>query len=362
MARTYTFKELKESRLLYDRKPPMFGLIMTFLTLAFVVAALVWAALSAKTYVVKATGLVADEKKTNIMNAVGGEVESISVVEGQAVKVGDTILTIDSYQVRLQIAQLQAMVDMYGDRIVQTQALISFVQNYKVDDESTQENPFDGNDPETMRYYTDADTFLTYVRQQKSQSESEGSELSQSSIDDIKNAFLSQQSVFTYLDQYLAERAQQVSQLKMYEDSLSAYTVYAVGDGIVHLSAGLTQGTVLSAGTLLGSIVSGEQANLYIDTVVSATERSKLTVGSAVEIAVSGAAQTEYGVINGKVVSIDNDSTQTEDGQVYYRVRVLPDKTELTDKKGNTVRLTTGMIGECRIKYDETTWLKWAIE
>ena len=175
MARTYTFKELKESRLLYDRKPPMFGLIMTFLTLAFVVAALVWAALSAITYVVKATGLVADEKKTNIMNAVGGEVESISVVEGQAVKVGDTILTIDSYQVRLQIAQLQAMVDMYGDRIV-------------------------------------------------------------------------------------------------------------------HLSAGLTQGTVLSAGTLLGSIVSGEQANLYIDTVVSATERSKLTVGSAVEIAVSGAA------------------------------------------------------------------------
>lgn len=62
------------------------------------------------------------------------------------------------------------------------------------------------------------------------------------------------------------------------------------------------------------------------------------------------------------MVSIDNDSTQTEDGQVYYRVRVLPDKTELTDKKGNTVRLTTGMIGECRIKYDETTWLKWAIE
>lgn len=360
--REYTYGELKESRLLYDRKTPMFGWIITVLTCMLVVASIIWAATSAKTYVVKATGLVSDGKKTNIMNSVAGEVESIVVKEGQVVESGDVILTIDSYQVRLQIAQLQTMVDIYEEKVARSMELIHYVENYKIDDKNTQANPFNGDDSDEIRFYSDADTFLMYVEQQKEQALTDGTDFTQEMVDNIKTPFLSQQSAFTYLEQCVSEQAQQESQLKMYKDSLSEYTVRAVGDGVVHLSAGITEGTVLSAGSLLGNIVSGKQENIYIDAVVSATERSKLAVGSEVEIAVSGASQTDFGVLKGKIAEIDNDSTQTEDGQVYYRVKILPEKTELTDKKGNCVRLTTGMLGECRIKYDETTWLKWAIE
>ena len=42
MDKIYTFSELKESKLIYDRKPPAFGIIMTLLTLIFVVGALLW--------------------------------------------------------------------------------------------------------------------------------------------------------------------------------------------------------------------------------------------------------------------------------------------------------------------------------
>ena len=101
---------------------------------------------------------------------------------------------------------------------------------------------------------------------------------------------------------------------------------------------------------------------LYFNAVVSATERSKLSVGSQVEIAVSGAMQTEYGTLNGEIISIDNDVTQTEDGQAYYRVKIKSHSKELKDKHGHTAKLELGMIGECRIKYDETTYLNWMVE
>lgn len=361
MDRVYTFSELKESKLIYDRKPPAFGIIMTLLTLIFVIGVLFWAGFSKKTYVVKASALVENENKVNIMNTVSGKVKSLNVSEGQEVKEGDIILQIDSFETELQIAQMQAMVELYDKKIINSQKLISFVNNYKIAEDSTKINPFDSADMDTVKFYSDAQSFKGYDEQLKAQKEEAGEEYKQSDLDGIKSQFLSQQT-YAQLEEYLSQKAQQESQLKMYKDSLSAYTVKALQSGIIHLTAGLTEGTVLQAGTLLGSISDNNKDNFYFNAIVSATERSKLSVGSQVEIAVSGAMQTEYGTLNGKIVSIDNDVTQTENGQVYYRVKIKSDGKELKDKHGHTVQLELGMIGECRIKYDETTYLNWMIE
>lgn len=358
--KVYSYNEIKESKLIYDRKPPAFGVIMTLLTLVLLTGALLWAGLSVKTYVVKASGIVTHAGKVNLMNTVSGEVQTLAAQEGQAVNAGDVILTIDSYQVRLQIAQLRTLVELYDAKIAAVNKLIAFVNNYDLSDESTHVNPFDRNDSETAKLRGDADTFIMYVKQQQTAESEE--EFTQEQLDSVKSSFLSQQSVYASLDEYTAQRVQQGGQLQMYTDSLDAYTVRAGRDGIVHLNAGLTVGTVLQAGTLIGSISGNDASGLQFDTVVSATDRSKLTVGSLVEIALGGVLQAEYGVLTGKVTAIDNDSTQTEDGTVYYRVTVKPDKTSLTDRKGNTIDLTVGMLAEVRIKYDETTWLKWIVE
>ncbi len=382
MAKIYTFPELKESKLIYDRKTPSFGVIMTLMTLIFLIAAIVWAALSVKTYVVKATGLVTDENKLNIMNTVSAEVKTINVVEGQTVKQGDILLTLDGYQVELQIQQLSAMVELYQTRAHNTNKLVAFVNGYLLDDATTQVNPFDADDPSTSKLYADAETFISYVKsQQEAASGNQGGTtpdeggtdggtdggtetepFTQEKLDEVKGQYLSQQGIYSSLDEYMAQVTQYNSQIAMYSDSLEQYTVRATQDGVIHLTAGLTVGTMLQAGTLLGNITSGNQDNLQFDTTVSATDRSKLTVGSTVEIAVGGVMQTDYGVLTGKVTAISTDSTQTEDGNVYYVVTVRPDSTQLTDKKGNKVNLTVGMIGEVRIKYDQTTWLNWMIE
>ena len=167
--RIYTFNELKKSKLIYDRKPPAFGVIITLLTLAFVVGAILWACFSVKTYVVRATGLVTDDTKINVMNSVAGEVKTIEVVEGQEVSEGDVILTLDTFQTDLQIAQLQAMVDLYDTYITNTQKLISFVNDYSIEDENTQINPFDSSVDEEVRFYSDVELMKVYGQSLASQ-------------------------------------------------------------------------------------------------------------------------------------------------------------------------------------------------
>lgn len=361
MKRIYTYSELKESKLIYDRKPPAFGIVMTLLTLIFVISALLWAGFSTKTYVVRASALVDNESKINLMNTVSGKVKSLNVTEGQKVQEGDVILVIDSFETELQIAQLQAVVDLYKRKIDQTQILINYINGYTIADESTQINPFDSENVETLKLYAAAENFINYATQLKQQKEQAGEEYRQSDLDSLKIQFLSQET-YSELNEYITQKTQHESQLNMYKESLGAYTVKALQSGVVHMISGVTEGTVLQAGTLLGNITAVDSDKLYFNAVVNAAERRKLKVGSAVEIAVSGVMQTEYGTLRGEVVSIDNDVTQTEDGQVFYRVKIGSDKFELTDKSGQTVKLQLGMICECRIKYDETTYLNWIIE
>ena len=361
MNKVYTYNELKESKLIYDRKPPAFGVIITWLTLIFLTAIIIWAVLSPKSYVVKAAGIVSDGQKVNVMNTVTGKIKNIAVKEGQAVSKGDLLIEIDTYQLDLQIAQIEDMTELYNERVKADKTLIDYVNGYRLDDESTQANPFDQNDENTVKLYSDAETFKSYVKSSIEQA-SEESPYTQESLDSMKSQILTQLQAYANLEQYISERTKQESQLKMYKDSLTEYKITAKIDGVIHLSAGLTVGTMLSQSVVLGTISSGDTENLYFDAGINAIDRSKIDVDSNVEIAVSGIAQTEYGTLKGNIVEIDKDSTQTEDGQIYYRIKVIPTETFLTDKNGNVIHITNGMPVECRIKYDETTWFNWLIE
>lgn len=362
MSREYIYNELKESKLIYDRKPPAFGVIITVMTLIFVIFAVVWAGLSPKTYVVKATGLVVSEEKTNVMNKVQGRIDQINVREGDSVKKGDLLIQINSLHTELQIAQVQANVGFYVDKAALIERLVLFIKGFRLNDGVTRINPFDNTNIAEMSAYDNAQTFIDYVKdQEKIATEKTPPEAyTQAEIDNLKIQFLSQH--YPTLDEYKAQIVQHESQLTVYIDSLAEYKIIAEQDGSIHLSAGLTVGTMLQAGSLLGSISSVNNSTFIIEAAVNAIDRAKITIGDSVEIAVSGIMQSEFGLLKGQVISIDSDSTQTEEGSVFYRIKIKPNSTKLENRKGNVVNLSIGMLSESRIKYKETTWLKWMIE
>lgn len=344
----YTFSELKESKLIFDRKAPPFGIIVTAIVLFFVIALLIFAGFAERTYVVKASGIVTSENKVNVMNSVGGTIKEVCVAEGQSVNQGDVLFTIDTIEVDLQIAQLQGNIDYFQTKIDNYYALISYINLYDVGQESTLTIPFSAEGNQSAFYYY-AKKFADYVS---------GNE--QSIIDGLKNDFVLQ--YYSAVEEYAAQVNQYNSQKTAYEESLNSYTITAHNAGVMHFSAAVTAGTVIQAGTLVGTISPATAESLYFETVVSATERSKIAVGNEVEIAITGVLQIEFGTLNGTITEIGSDSLQTESGEVYYKVKIKTESTLLKDKKGNTVALTNGMLAESRIKYDETTWLKWVIE
>jgi multidrug resistance efflux pump len=359
MARIYTYGELKESKLIYDRKPPAFGVIITLICLIFVSGIVILAAFSQKTYIVKASGMAVSENKTNIMNSVSGEVKAVYVAEGQAVDKGDRIFEIDAFQTELQIAQLTENANYINGKIGTAERLIAFVNGITLADDTTLHNPFDIANSDETRAHSAAQMIIDYVNQQI-EAATEEQPFTQASIDSLKSSYLSEH--YQTLDELRGQKINYDSQIKMYTDSLSEYITCANTSGIVHFNAALTVGSVIQAGSLIGTVSGSEKGEWYFDSVISATERSKLNIDDSAEIALTGVLQTEFGVISGKVIHIDNDSVQTENGEVFYRIKVKPDNTVLESKKGEKVVLSLGMVAECRIKYDETTWLKWAIE
>ena len=119
---------------------------------------------------------------------------------------------------------------------------------------------------------------------------------------------------------------------------------------------------VLQRGSLLGSITNNEES-LIVETILSSAERPRIHIDDEVAIAVGGLNQAEYGTIKGKVVSIDEDATiDNENGNVYFKVKIQPEKTYLVDKKGEKVNLTVGMITETRVKYEKITYMKYFLE
>ena len=51
-----------------------------------------------------------------------------------------------------------------------------------------------------------------------------------------------------------------------------------------------------------------------------------------------------------------------ENSNVYFKVKVKPEKTYLEDSKGERVNLTIGMVTETRVKYEKITYMKYFLE
>lgn len=88
-------KELTDSREMYQSKPHSFIWVFTYIIIALVVVAAIWAGFGKKEIVVKATGQVRPELGiSTVRNIVAGEVENVNYKQGMKVKAGDILYTI----------------------------------------------------------------------------------------------------------------------------------------------------------------------------------------------------------------------------------------------------------------------------
>lgn len=364
LLQTYKLNELTNSRILYDKKPPRFMVYTVSLILALLILFIVWSMKSVKTYVIKGQGLVTTEKKSNIMAKVSGEISDVFVQEGFEVKEGDVLITLTPTDSKLQLDQIKIQINLITKRI----SLFSRAEK----DASNIENSFDKNNLEEAEFYNKLSSSYNKrkefdineeILKKQNYTEDQIAQYKKTSKDKLDVLYYDTIIQFTNEKKQLEfEKSKLEAQKSTLEKACDEFKIIAPKSGKIHLSTPLNKGMVLQTGALIGTMTNNEE-KLIVETLISSSDRSRIDLNNEVSLSVVGLNQAEYGAIKGKVSSIDEDATiDNQKGNIFFKVKVAPEKTYLTDKKGEKVNLTLGMITETRVIYEKITYIKYFME
>ncbi|HHK5536318.1 HlyD family efflux transporter periplasmic adaptor subunit [Bacillus cereus] len=365
----YNLNEITDSRILYDKKPPRFMLYIVLIVIVMLIAVITWSMYSTKTHVVKGQGIVTTQNKQFIMSPVSGAVEEIHVEEGKNVKKGDLLLSLKPVQSNLQIEQLNSQLNHLNERI---ELLVRAQKNI-----SRGTNDFDKKKSSENEFYNKLNSLQVKMKEFEVKKVTEDSlkeqNYNEEQIQDYKNKASNkiEQAKYEVILEFTNEKKQleiEVNKLESQKNalakSLEEYKIPATEDGKFHLSSKITMGMVLQAGAVIGSM-SQRDEDLIIELNLPSAERAKVQIKDDVEMVVAGLNQSEYGIIEGRVISIAEDVTideKKESNNIYFKVQIKPKTQFLKNDNNNKVNLTLGMLTEVRIKYGKTTYLKYALE
>ncbi len=366
--RVMRLEELKDSRLLYDKKVPAFGYMSLITIMVLIVIVVIWSMVTPKVYMVKASGVVESVDKNYVMSGYTGEISEIYIEEGSIVDVGDILLVIHSTDIDLQMIQIEEQREAYVIQGAQLQKLVQSIQ------EDT--NLFDAGNPEDTLYYSQYETYKNQVAQKQPDAttyqmygyseEQIANELEkgQAAVAEIYYATL--QSVESSILEVNLQLESLDAQLTALNEGQGAYSIQATQSGVVHMLSDYQVGMVVQATQTIASI-SSEQDQYQIEAYVSTTDAPRVELGDRVDIEVLGLTQSIYGTVEGAVTQIDSDVTvqQSEDASSsssYIKMTITPDTKYLISNQGDKVNLSSGMTVESRIEYDKISYFYYVME
>lgn len=365
---TKTMEQLKDSRLLYDKKLPAFGYMLIITVTALLVGVLIWSIKTPKNEIVTSPGTVQSSNKNYVMAPFTGEISEVSMEEGKNVEKGDLLFTVKSTDLDLQGEQLEGQKQIYEEKIAQYQKLVKSIQD--------DTNYFNPSSEEENLYYSQYENYKSQVNQQTvdtSAYQAYGYTQEQIEAELVKNQSKISELYYQAIQSAEASIAENQTQLDALEAQLEAigngqeeYRVTATADGKIHMLSEYKEGMVVQATTALASIAS-EQDVYLVQAYVQASDATRVHVGDTVDIAVSGLTQSVYGTISGKVVSMDSDVNvaQDEEGKgtsSYFKVQIEPETTYLVSKNGEKVNISNGMEVETRIHFDKVSYFNYVLE
>ena len=137
----------------------------------------------------------------------------------------------------------------------------------------------------------------------------------------------------------------------------------ATQSGELHYVMPIASGMSIQQNQILAEIASYEE-NLYIDTYISSSDRSRVRVGNNVKVSISGVNNYRFGSLSGVVDFIEPGTLQnesTEGAIVYYRAKVQLSETSLASNTGEIIELIRSMPVEARVVYEEESYLEWIL-
>lgn len=360
-------EQLRDSRLMFEKKLPAFGFIILLAVTISIVGIVVWSTRAHKPYMIISQGTVTNTDSSYVMPAYTGEIEECFMKEGLLVQQGDILFTIKSTDFNLQEEQLLTSRETYEKQVEQSELLVESIKD--------DTNYFDATNPEDELYYSTFEAYKSQVAQntfdgtmyqaygyteeqienEMEKNQGKLSEIYYSAIQSAENTIKEARSQIASID----------AQLAAIGSGQAEYSVRAVTTGVLHLLADYKAGMVVQTGSAVATITP-ENAEVVIDAYVSTADMARMEEGNEVQMAVDGLIQSVYGNITGTVEQIDSNLTsmEGENGQSssVFKIRIKPNSDYVVSKSGKKVNLSNGMTVEARITYDEVTYFDYVLE
>lgn len=358
---------LKDSRIMFDKKPPAFGYLLILIVGVFLCLALVWSIRTPKMYTIQAQGVVTNEEANYVMCTYTGEIDTCYLQEGILVEQGDVLFTVKSTDYDLQEKQLIESRGAYEQQISQNKLLVQAIKD--------DINYFDESNPKDSLYYSIFEGYKARIAQNvvdTSAYKSYGYTDEQIEAELHKNQgkinelyYSAIQSAESNIEQAELQIASIEAQLAAVNSGQTAYEVKATASGVLHMLGNYRSGMVVQTTTAVATITPAN-AEPVIEAYVSTADMARMKEGDSVQIVVDGLSQSIYGTISGKVKQIDSNITtqQAEDGRSaqMFRVLISMDSDYMINQSGDKVDIVNGMTTVARIQYDKVTYFNYVLE
>lgn len=382
---------LAKDILLHEANNPSYVRKTITLVSGGLIGLLAWSAIAKVDVVTRAQGQLSPRSSVQVIQHLdGGRIKAIHVLDGQAVKRGAPLITLEDTEIRAGLESARARYwTLYGRH----QRLKSFITGSAPD--------FTSIPAEYLKAATEEATILAITRgsrsdelqviqAQRSQTAAEASavrELAEIRGDLAKEKLVSRTSYLETLralnqleGQYKTlgnqaaavgsarnrdaaeqlsrtsdELAQVGEEVKVLETRLGRMEIRAPMNGVVQGLMFRTLGGVIAPGVQLMNIVPVAE-DLEADVRVAASEVGHVRVGQPVRVKIATYDFLRYGALSGKVTGIAANSTVTDKGESFYMVKVTMKRDAASSDLANRAMLS-GMVVESDIVTDRQSVL-----
>lgn len=423
----YNKNELKHSRIFFDKKPPKFGIVFVEIVFLLLVLTIVIMSVVVRPYVVKADGIVTTIDNQYIASSISGNVVEIVFKEGSIVSAGDTLVIISNGQ---ESVQTNAVISQLETLSLKENALAKYLNAIESGVNTLSKSVFEIEYYGKMEYYIDQinnasiqesinSSAIDKKKEKLSLSrsdlqilkdqlaplkiiidtgvEKEKNTEDQLQITEIKEKIeskeleieglieeidkLKQQKSMNTADsaklQLLSEagqvnttlatqRTELEGQLNVYLGQDNLFEIKAANDGEVHYLTPIHLGMGIQQNQVFAEISAHEDEQKIIEVYLNAFNRSNVAVGQKVNVNVLGVNSTQYGMLKGVIVNIENGTISQEtdqESQSFYRIQIIADSYRLEGGDGDkTIEILKSMPVQAQIVYEEETYLMWILE
>jgi len=301
------------------------------------------------------------QERNEIKPLVAGRIDSVFIRENGHVRAGQILLTIKRESLEGQSDLLDLQQEDLGAQLADLEKLINA---YKRNDWSKkldlQSGVYTQQYSLFMQRIVEAKSRYSLARKnfERYQYLYQNQAVSALEYDEVKLGLDNVKNELGLIGETQGSRWQtELSNLKMQSRELSSkdeqfsnekgfYTLRAAVSGSVQQLKGIQSGSLVSANERLGEI--SPDSGLIAEMYVLPKDIGLLRIGTKARFQIDTYNYNQWGMVDGKVISISNDIFMENGQQPFFKVRCLLDKHELQLKNGYVGKIKKGMTLQAR--------------